>query len=234
MKGKKIIPVLILLIIIVYLAIYIVKDIPNKKTESFNNTISNITNTNVTNNVVKNEWKDNNPITIGLYHSNSTTGKRELKTEYTANWTYHKDIISFNVFYTNEEELSNKKLVPLYEEYASKYDNIDDYRIGYIIEFNDTKVQILRPSDTDQIFNILEIYLYDAIAHKNDSWYSHTTDKEFNENTLLQGIKLTAGKNIDNITTNIKITAFTYDSDDFDENNNYKGISKYSLIVKKA
>ena len=90
------------------------------------------------------------------------------------------------------------------------------------------------PQDTEAIYNELEIYLYDAIAHKNDSWYSHVTNSEYNKNTLLQGIKLTAGKNISNITTDIKVTAFIYTDQDFDSDGNYNGNLKYSVLVKKS
>ena len=240
MKYKKFIPILVLLIIIVYLAIYIVRDIPKQNNEHYSNNQTINTNTNT--NIPKEDDKpkestpkeDNNPITIGLYHTDKTLGKRTLKESYRANMVYHKDIISLNVFFTNEEQISNAKPAGLYEQYAANYNNIDNYRIGYIIEYNDLKVQILRPSDTEQIYDTLEVYLYDAIAHKNDSWYSHTTDEEFNKNTLLQGIKLTAGKNINNITTDIKVTAFTYDEDDFDDNNNYIGKCSYTVTVIKA
>ncbi len=234
MKNKRVIPVLILLIIIVYLAIYLVRDIPKNKHESFANTNNVVTNNTAKETPKKEEWKDNNPLKVGLYYNDKEEGKRILKKEYTAAWTYHKDIVSFNVFYTDEEKISNGNLVKVFEDYMDSYDeDISNYRIGFIIEFNDQKVQIISPKDTETIYDMLEIYLYDAIAHKNDSWYSHTTEDEFNKNTLLQGIKLTAGKNIKNIETDIKVTVFTYDEDDFDNKGLYKGNCTYSLTVKK-
>ena len=239
MKNKRIIPVLILLIIIVYLAIYIVYDIPQKNMEHYANTSKVVNkNTNVSNEVIENKVEptkdETNPIPVGLYHYEKELSKRVLKKEYTASWNYHKDIISFNVFYTNEKEIPATKISAMFEKYASEYENSSDYRIGYIIEFNNLKVQILNPKDTESIYDTLEIYTYDAIAHKNDSWYSHVTTSDFNKNTLLEGIKLTAGKNISNITTDIKVTVFIYNDSDFDDNNNYVGNNTYSVIVKKA
>ena len=239
MKSKRIIPILILLIIIVYLAVYIVYDIPKNDIEHYNNTSKVIhNNTTTTNEVVENQVEppkeESNPIKVGLYHYEKDLSKRVLKTEYTASWSYHKDIISFNVFYTDEKEIPATKISAMFEKYAGDYANSSDYRIGYFIEYNDLKVQVLKPKDTESIYDTLEVYLYDAIAHKNDSWYSHVTNSEFNKNTLLEGIKLTAGKSISDITTDIKVTVFIYTENDLDDNNNYIGNKTYTVTIKKA
>ena len=169
MKSKRIIPVLILLIIIVYLAIYLVKDIPNNNGVSYSNTTNVKANENK--NTTKEVWKDNNPIKVGLYYNDKTAGKRVLKNTHTANFEYHKDIISFNAFFTDEKEISNGNLINIYESYVNKYnEDISSYRIGYIVEFNNNSYQIIRPKDTESFYDTLEVYLYDAIAHKNDSW----------------------------------------------------------------
>lgn len=181
------------------------------------------------------EYVDNNPIVVGLYKNYHNGKERELIKEYNAKWEYHKDISSFEVFYTNEELISSKNQIQLIDEYKNKYSNIDNYRIGYLIEFSigDNKINktILRPKDSEEFFDYLEIYLYDDY-HRNGSWYSHTTEEEMNEETLLTSIKLTAGKKVNEITSDIELTAFTYDSDDFTDDGYYKGISKYSIIVK--
>ena len=39
---------------------------------------------------------------------------------------------------------------------------------------------------------------------------------------------------IDEITSDISLTAFTYDDDDFDENGEYRGISKQTVIIKRS
>ena len=115
------------------------------------------------------------------------------------------------------------------------YDQDLKYRIGYFLSFETTlgviNKTVLKPVDTKDFFNYLEIYLYDDY-HQNGGWYSHVTEEEFNENTLLTSIKLTAGLEVEKIISDITLTAFTYDSDDFDEEGNYRGISKYTIIVK--
>lgn len=182
------------------------------------------------------KYIDNNPIKIGLYKYYGRYKNRELITEYTETWTYHKDISSFEVFYTNDSSITGNYFQDTFKEYYDKYENIDNYKIGYLISFitnnGEIKKMILSPKDTEDFFDYLEIYLYDDYHRQKGVWYSHTTEEEYNDETLLTSIKLTAGKNIADIISDISLTVFTYDYDDFDEENNYRGNSKYSIIVK--
>ena len=52
------------------------------------------------------------------------------------------------------------------------------------------------------------------------------------DNTILSSIKIFAVTSIDKV-EDITLTAFTYDEDDFDTNNNYQGNSKYSIKIKR-
>lgn len=183
----------------------------------------------------KPKYTDNNPLVVGLYKNYRNNKERELIKEYTSKWQYHENISSFEVFYTKEDFISNKDQIELINDYKNKYENADDYKIGYQLEFSvgDNKINktILSPKDSEDFFEYLEIYLYDDY-HRDGSWYSYTKENEMNDETLLTSIKLTAGKKINEITSDIKLTAFTYDKDDFDEEGFYKGVSKYSITVK--
>lgn len=183
------------------------------------------------------KYIDSNPIVVGLYKYYGSARNRELISDYQEKWVYHQDISSFEVFYSNEKSLSGKRLKTLFDECLTNYENTQNYRIGYEIKFNTSDKEyrqtILSPKDTETIFDILEIYLYDDYHREPGVWYSHTTEEEMNENTLLTSIKLTAGKNIDLITTDIKVIVFTYDEDDFDTDGYYQGNSKYEITVKK-
>lgn len=184
----------------------------------------------------KNEYMDNNPLEIGLYKYYGRNKNRELITEYANNWNYHQDISSFEVFYTNEQSITGNYFQDTFKYYYDKYENIDNYKIGYLISFitidGEINKMILSPKDTEEFYNYLEVYLYDDYHREKGVWYSHTTEDEYNNNTLLTSIKFTAGKNVKEIISDISLMAFTYDYDDFDESNNYRGISKYSIIVK--
>ena len=186
---------------------------------------------------IKENWIDNNPIKLGLYKYYGSGKNRTLVTEYSAPWTYHKDISSFEVFFTNEKEIPGTRFQNLFKEKYDLYQNIELYKIGYYLEFdlNNQRVKkyVLTPNDTLEYYDYLELYLYDDYHQTPGVWYSHILEEEVNDETLLTSIKLTAGKNIDSITSDITLTTFTYDGDDF-ESNEYRGISKYTIIVKKT
>lgn len=246
-KYKTVVVILIFLIIVTYSGIFYIhgQKKENKELNNINQVTSpnELTNTNEEEPLVEDEEVQNNNtivdkgIVLGLYHLEN--GKRYLKPEYDAYWTYHKDIITLGVNYTNEEVISGDKIGNVYLEYFNKYkDDLANYKIGYNIQFStdekDYDVQILEPKDAEIIYDILEIYMYDNIKHINSSWYSHVEQSEYDEKTLLQSIKVTSGKNIDKINSAIKVTAFAYSSDDFDNNNLYKGKLSYTVTVKKA
>lgn len=181
---------------------------------------------------------DNNPIKLGIYmYYNSNTNRKQL-TEYTTSWNLNVDLCSLEIYFTDESEIPGTNQKILWNNYYNNYENIDSYRIGYYLEFETTdkgKIQqyILSPKDTNDIYGYMQIYLYDDI-HQDGGWYSHITEEEYTDNNILTSIKLTGSTYTDNITSDITLTAFTYDEDDFDENNEYRGISKQTIIIKKA
>ena len=234
---KKILIILIICFIPIGIFTYINFD--NNNTTNNNDKDATIKKDNIKSDLTEEleKYKDENPIKLGLYKYYGRGKNRELIKEYSNNWTYHNDISSFEVFYTNEESINGNYLQDTFKEYLNTYTNIDNYKIGYIISFitinGEINKTILSPKDTEEFFNYLEVYLYDDYHREKGVWYSHTTQEEYNDETLLTSIKLTAGKNISEIISDISLTAFTYDYDDFDDYGNYKGISKYTIIVKK-
>ena len=203
-----------------------IEDEPKIKQENVNNDLEPETG----------KYIDNNPIKLGLYKYYGRNKDRELIKEFNTNWQYHQDISSFEVYFTEETLITGKNQIETYDLYKLNYENIEEYKIGYHISFltNEKEINktILSPKDTEEFYEYLEIYLYDDYHRTPGVWYSHTTEEEYNEGTILTSIKLTSGKLIKEITSDITLTAFTYDNDDFDELGNYKGISKYTLILK--
>ena len=186
----------------------------------------------------KEEYVDNNPIKLGIYmYYNSYTDRKKLN-EYTTNWALNVDLCSLEIFYTTEESISPTNIKTLWNNYKDNYENVDNYKIGYNISF-DTKNEghinktILNPNDAWNVYNYMQLYLYDDI-HQDGGWYSHVTEEEYNDNTILTSIKLTGSTLTDEITSDITLTAFTYDEDDFDKENNYRGISKDTIIIKRG
>lgn len=186
---------------------------------------------------VKESYKDDNPIVLGLYIYQNSYTKRKLTKEVSPTWQKFNDLVSLEVYYTNKEELEITSQKELWKQYYKNYTNINNYKVGFNIEFDSTdghiNENILKPEDTEkEIAALILTYLYDDI--NNTGYYSHITKDEYDNNTIFSSIKLTAGSYYYNITSDIKVTVFTYkDENDFDENNNYRGISKFTTIIKK-
>ena len=74
-------------------------------------------------------------------------------------------------------------------------------------------------------------YIYDDINQPDYTFYSHLEENDINDETIFSSIKIFL-RDPSNITTPIDFTVFTYDDlEDFDENNNYRGNSKYEINI---
>ncbi len=189
--------------------------------------------------VVENEYIDNNPIKLGFYLFTNSNTNRKLIDNYVRVWESDIDIGSFEVFFTNENEIDGNLFVNTWNHYYQLYNNdLSNYKIGYHIYFtmNDGIVvdtNILNPVDAENLYNYVQVYLYDDIHQEVGAWYSHVTPLEYNDNTLLTSIKLTNSNLTPQINSDIILTVFTYDEDDFDENGYYRGNSSYSITIKR-
>lgn len=186
------------------------------------------------NKIEASSYQDNNQIKIGLYTS---SGKHIYQTEYISSFLSFKDIGVFSIVLSNEyEEVGTIK--NLYKTYSLKYENFNNYKIGYQIIVNlkdgtSIKETILKPKNfIDYKFsNYLYIWLYDDI--NTTGWHSHIEENDYNDNTVMSSIKLMATEEGSNKIENVLVTVFTYDNDDFDLNGNYRGISKSTLTIKR-
>ncbi len=178
---------------------------------------------------------DDNPIIVGTYFYQS--GNRKLVNHYDTKFLQYQDIVSFEVFYSNEANLISGNFKNVWNYYYGLYQDIDKYKIGYHVRF-DTKngridQNILAPNDVMNFFDYLQIYLYDDI-HQDGGWYSHVTQEEMNNDTRFTSIKFTGSTKIDEIVGDIVLDVFTYDEDDFDVDGNYRGKSKYQVVIKNV
>lgn len=177
---------------------------------------------------VKEQYIDDNPITIGIYENNYNLVK-DFKT---AKENF-KDIV-FSVYYTQDAYLEDNTQKYNWNKYYVQYNNIDNYKIGYAFSFyvGDTFVEktILEP-DTFAFNPYFYIYLYDDIHQTDGVSYSHLEREDVTDNTIFSAIKIYLVES-DKITSPIKLTAFTYnDKEDFDEFNKYRGKSSYSVNI---
>ncbi len=231
-----------LYIMLVFITVFLTCSCTNKKTSDNNNNddvVEEEVPKDSTTEEEKNTYVDDNPIMVGLYAN--INGSTTLIDKYSAPWYQYKDIIVFSTFYTQDKNLYPNYVAGTFDTYKANYTNIDNYRIGYNVKFtvtNGTTIDqtILNPTDANQVIytSYLLVYAYDDLYHRNDNWYSHITEEEFNSSTMMTSFKVTGGQNYDQISSDIEITVFTYDSkDDFNENGKYRGKSSYTAILNK-
>ena len=170
---------------------------------------------------------DNNPIKVGLYKD----GK--LITEYNKKFTNGTDIAIFNIVFTNDENISKSNFKKTWQNYYNKYENINDYKIGFEInlEINGEKKEnlMLDPSNQHKLTPYLYAYLYDDIH--NSGYYSHVTMNDVKDNTIYSSIKLYLHKQTNEITSPITLTVFTYKDDNDFIDGHYRGNSKYTITI---
>ena len=186
-------------------------------------------------NIVKEEiipkYEDHNPVKVAFYDD-----KKNIITAYNCSFVQYKDIAWLSIFPSNDSVINYTTLKDTWTRYKEQYNEIN-YKFGINIKYelkNGEKINlnILKPSDNASIFEYIQIYLYDGYNAKT-SWYDHLEDNEITDETVFTSIKLTGSTYIDDIISPITLTVFTYDGlDDFDENSNYIGNSKYTITLE--
>lgn len=177
-------------------------------------------------------YVDDNPIVVGLYQNGKLINDINVLIK------DRTDIASFDVFFTNEENVGGTNSKKIFSKYASNYENIDKYKIGFSISFsvgdeliNET---ITGPKDMYILAPYVFVYLYDDIHQPDGAWYSHVEEDDVKEDTIYSSIKLFGAESATSISSPIKLTVFTYDTDDdFDKGGIYRGNSKYSIILNR-
>ena len=179
---------------------------------------------------VEEPYIDNNPIKVGLYMN----GK--LINEYNTTLVDGTDIASFDVYFTDIEDVGSSNTKNNFNKYYQMYNDIEKYKIGYFVSFdtkdNHYEVVVKEPNTETALAPYIFMYLYDDIHQPDGAWYSHITMDEFNDSSILSSIKLCMVNGSHEITSPITLTVFTYDSDDdFDSVGHYRGVSSHTLII---
>lgn len=235
-KRIKKLPIIILVLIIIFCGTIItVNNFPKEKEQDKNIQKENEKPIQE----VEDFYKDDNPFLIALYTSENGFNKI---TEHSNIYKMSTDIGVFTVFASNENTVTGS-FQPTWWSLWKSFKNYEKYKIGYNIQFTHTKGEvnknILKPSDGEDIvfYPYLFVYLYDDVNITPGTWNPHIEDHQVNENTLFTSIKLTGHLESHNtITSPIKLTVFTYKSDDdFDpETKQYRGKSAYTILIKQT
>lgn len=174
-------------------------------------------------------YQDNNPIKVSLYQK-----KNKVKS-YETTLANFKDIAVFNIYYTDIDTLDSSNIKNNYKKYYDQYQDISNYKTGFYISFQaegkEISELILDPSKKHAMTPYLYIYLYDDINQKDGTYYSHLEPIDMKDETIISSIKLFLAQEGSKITSPITLTVFTYDEDDFTEDNKYRGISSYTITI---
>ena len=176
-------------------------------------------------------YQDENTTPISIYQLNNNTLKKLDTIEKTLN--VEEDIGIFQIYPSTENTISlNKNYGQVFYDEWIKYKNIKlGFNIKYTLKNNETtSYNIFSPKETFDHWEYLMNYLYDDFNNQHKYFYSHLEDKDMNESTVITSIKLQAAYKCREI-TNIKLTVFTYDSEDDFLDNEYRGNSQSTMTI---
>ena len=184
------------------------------------------------------EYVDENNVKLGLYVDNGTN--LELITDdYYCDWSPENVMGLFYAIPTQENTLPNTNFDTMWKDYINNYPNANDCRIGYALEFtlndgNQMYFKILNPDDAYYTFPKVMSFLYDDVNLVPGKAYYHITQDVMYDYTICSSLKLVGDVDTYTIASDIKLTAFCFDSeDDFDDNGRYRGNSSYTINIKK-
>lgn len=178
-----------------------------------------------------NIYTDNNPIKVALYENN------KIVKSYSTSLSNFKDIAVFDIYFTNDEKVTENNTKSNYLKYYNQYENIENYKTGFhfSLEADGKKIDYLAldPKSKHAMSPYLYIYIYDDVNQKTGTYYNHLEPEDMKENTIFSSIKLFLAQEGVKITSPITLTVFTYDSDDdFTEDKHYRGTSSYTIEIE--
>ena len=173
-------------------------------------------------------YKDFNETPIGIYKN------KEKIEKYKTSIKIGRDIAIFNIFPSDSNSISYNYFGEGFNKEWIKYNN--NLKIGFNLKYTTDDMgnishTILNVEEADDYQGYILVFLYDDYdIYKNNRVYSHVEKDK--ENTIYSSIKLYPQSAFNEINSKIVLTVFTYDDlEDFDENKEYRGNSKYSIEI---
>lgn len=173
-------------------------------------------------------------VPIHLYAPDDS-GVRHLLTEYVSRWKKGKDIDCFEALASDAATLKGKNFYSICKEAWGSVPDPYAMKIGYTLRYtladgSEIAMTIRKPSDILHP-EYLEAYIYDDVH--TSGFYTHLSDSNIKENTLITSIKLTCGEKIDQV-QEIFLGVFLYDSDAlFDAAGNYTGPWYNEIAIRR-
>ncbi len=179
------------------------------------------------------EYEDFNNTPIAIYRNNKKV------TEYQGRIEGGKDVAMFKVFPSTDDNLSfSGSFGEFFKKKWDEYNTTGTLKIGYNLTYDIEDGRhfshtIKHVEDNYMYEGYIFIFLYDDYDLAiNKKIYKHVDIDEEKDSTLFSSIKLYGGGAASEIITKVYLTVFTYDTDDdFDENGEYRGNSKYTITI---
>jgi len=182
-------------------------------------------------------YKDDNPITLGLYNFRT----RGLLTETSGIIKDEVDTGVYSAFASRDEKLPSGYFQNVWTKYWESVPGSAPYKIGYQLSFtlsSGEKIDqmILSPKDTEPIFKIIEVYIYDDAHQPINVFYSHLLESQMTDKVVITTVKIHGCAGTKDIVSPLTLTAFSYNGpEDFDPvTHKYRGISSYTIIINKS
>ena len=148
------------------------------------------------------------PCLIGFYDDLQNNGTYTRLTEWHEPWIKGKDIAVFDVIPSTEESLYSASYKRLWKEESAKVKENELVKPSFVLEYTlldgtTRSVEISSYEDSEMITDegYLEVYLYDDIHQEDGVWYYHLTKDTTDESTVISSFKLTAGENIESVSS---------------------------------
>ena len=178
-------------------------------------------------------YQDLNNTPIAIYRNNQKV------VEFKDSFRVGKDMAIFKIYPSTDDYLSlNGSFAQAFHNKWNEYNTSGNLKIGFNLSYDVAdgrhfSQNILHVNDTyDYQGYILEFLYDDYDLAINNKIYSHVEPEQEKDNTLFSSIKLYPQSAYPDITSKILLTVFTYDTeDDFDENGEYRGNSKYTITI---
>lgn len=155
-----------------------------------------------------------------FFRRNKDEGTFVKASDVKSEWSYHNDIASFYLFPEKADDAGflYDGFKDYWESLWQSYKDTKSAKLAYEITIkltDNTEIvkKITNPSDADDIYNYIEIYLYDDIHQLPGAWYSHLTDEKMNDDTIMSSIKITAGVDVLQVMS-VKIEAYAYSGEE--------------------
>lgn len=180
------------------------------------------------------------PDVVNFYIYHDSTKTRDIISDFYGPFVMGQDIRTFASFTSSDASVYGSRFADMWFPQWQRFEKSSECKIGYKIHIylkdgNVVEKNIITPSDvTEDYTQYVETWIYDDVHHAAGEWYSHLTEPDMKEDTVITSVKLTCGPKIDEVDHVVLDTFVYYDlSTQFDSNGDYIGPIKASVTVNR-